>query len=105
MNPVIICSQFVGFTQSNPVCTFGQLISLTLLPNILQKVNVPLARSKIPAIILKGTQLTTEDLEALEVVFKYCQTYHLSFENTNLTDKVRYFFNYCAVSLSSNRIT
>ncbi|KAL5109139.1 Protein phosphatase 1 regulatory subunit 37 [Taenia crassiceps] len=53
----------------------------------LSKVSSPLAKTKIPAIILKGTQLTKEDLEALECIFKYCQTYHLSFENTGLNNE------------------
>ncbi|VDM25271.1 unnamed protein product [Hydatigera taeniaeformis] len=53
----------------------------------LTKVASPLAKTKIPAIILKGTQLTKKDLEALECVFKYCQMYHLSFENTGLKNE------------------
>lgn len=56
---------------------------------LFQKVSSPLAKTKIPAIILKGTQLTKKDLEALECIFKYCQTYHLSFENTGLNNEVR----------------
>ncbi|VDD75514.1 unnamed protein product [Mesocestoides corti] len=48
---------------------------------------VHLATTKIPAIILKGTQLSLKDIEALEYVFKYCQAYHMSFENTNIDDK------------------
>ncbi|KAM7535274.1 hypothetical protein Aperf_G00000103892 [Anoplocephala perfoliata] len=53
----------------------------------LSKVTTPITKTRIAAIVLKGTQLIEEDIEALEVIFKYCQTYHLSFENTNLTAK------------------
>ncbi|VUZ48971.1 unnamed protein product, partial [Hymenolepis diminuta] len=53
----------------------------------LSKITTPLTKTKIPAITLKGTQLCKEDIEALEEIFKYCEAYHFSFENTNLTDK------------------
>ncbi len=53
-----------------------------------QRFTVPIAKTLIPALVLKGVQLTEKDIEALEQVFKYCQTYHMSFENTNLNDQV-----------------
>ncbi|KAM3172833.1 hypothetical protein ACTXT7_013721 [Hymenolepis weldensis] len=53
----------------------------------LSKITTPLTKTKIPAIKLKGTQLCKEDIEALEEIFKYCEAYHFSFENTNITDK------------------
>nr|CDS28567.2 leucine rich repeat containing protein 68 [Hymenolepis microstoma] len=52
----------------------------------LSEITAPLASTKIPVINLKGTQLCKEDIQGLEEIFKYCETYHLNFENTNLTD-------------------
>lgn len=43
---------------------------------------------KILFIFFEGVQLSERDIEALEQVFKYCQAYHMSFENTNLNDTV-----------------
>ncbi|VDO05249.1 unnamed protein product [Rodentolepis nana] len=52
----------------------------------LSEIAAPLANTKIPVITLKGTQLCKEDIQGLEEIFKYCEVYHLNFENTNLTD-------------------
>lgn len=68
-------------------CLRLDLRPLSCVIEQLSKVSAPLAKTKIPAIILKGTQLAKKDLEALECIFKYCQAYHLSFENTGLNNE------------------